>query len=100
MAGTMILGSNTPPQPEQGTQPSLRQKVHRSAGTLTMTGIDMSTRAMVTAVGSSHLPCLWAMKKPMGRPNPRLITMAAMASWAETHILRTISSRTGWPRYL
>ena len=70
---------------------------HVMAGTLTMTGTDISTRVMVTAVGSCHLPCLWAMKKPRGSPPARLMSIAANASWPETHIFLRISSRTGCP---
>ena len=97
IAGTTMRGSKNPPHPEQGIRSVLRHPTHRSAGTVTMIGIDMRTSAIVTAVGSCHLPCLWAMKNPSGRPMLRLMIIAAIESCAETHIFGTIMSRTGWP---
>ena len=54
----------------------------------------------MTAAVSHNDPCRNAANRPMGIPKPIDRIMAAMLSWAETHILAFSSSATVRPRYL
>ena len=80
MAGTIMRTSQKPPHPPHGNRSNLRHSSHRTAGILTIMGIDMSTSAVATALGSCQLPCLWARKNPRGSPMPTLTIIAAAFS--------------------
>ena len=76
-----------------------RAKTTREPGAVKNTGRDIKNRAVATIAGSTHVPCLMAAKNPRGIPKPSEMIMAAMASWAETHMRLGNSSDTSLPLY-